>query len=85
MFKKVQPKTYFPVIWFESKFELIDSLAFKMWLLSHLKDMMSIGGLLSVKISCLYLNEANKSCNGGKRSVRQNIFLPKLAKILKKV
>ncbi len=49
MFKYVPPKTFFPVIWFESKFELIDSLAFKMWLLSHLKDMMSIGGLLSVK------------------------------------
>jgi len=50
MFKNVPAKTFFPVIWFESKFELIDSLALKMWLLSHLKNIMSIGGLLAVSL-----------------------------------
>ncbi len=48
LFKHVPSRTFFPVIWFESKFDLADSLVSQMWILSHLRDILFIGGLLMV-------------------------------------
>lgn len=48
LFKHVPRRTFFPVIWFESKFDLADSLAGQMWLLSHLTTMLYAGGLMMV-------------------------------------
>ena len=46
LFKRVPSRTFFPVIWFESQFDLADSLAGQMWLLSHLKTMFFVSGLM---------------------------------------
>ena len=48
LFKHVPSRTFFPVIWFESRFDLADSLVGQMWILSHLKIGMFVGGLLMV-------------------------------------
>ena len=51
LFKHVQRRTFFPVIWFESKFDLDDALVGQMWLLSHLKTMLFVSGLMMLSFS----------------------------------